>query len=39
MEPYLAIGEILQEKGHQVICAFSEQFRNLAEQQFLQKVG
>lgn len=31
MEPFLAIGEILQEKGHQVICAFPEQFRALAE--------
>jgi sterol 3beta-glucosyltransferase len=32
MEPFLAIGEILKEKGHQVICAFPEQFRNLAEE-------
>jgi sterol 3beta-glucosyltransferase len=31
MEPFLAIGEILQEKGHQVICAFPEQFRDLVE--------
>jgi len=31
MEPFLAIGEMLKEKGHQVICAFPEQFRNLAE--------
>jgi len=31
MEPFLAIGETLKEKGHQVICAFPEQFRNLAE--------
>jgi len=31
MEPFLAIGEILKEKGYQVICAFPEQFRNLAE--------
>ena len=31
MEPFLAIGEILKEKGHQVICAFPEQFRDLAE--------
>ena len=30
MEPFLAIGEILKEKGHHVICAFPEQFRNLA---------
>jgi len=32
MEPFLSIGEILKEKGHQVICAFPEQFRNLAEE-------
>lgn len=31
VEPFLAIGKILKEKGHQVICAFSEQFRNLTE--------
>lgn len=31
MEPFLSIGEILKEKGHQVICAFPEQFRDLAE--------
>ncbi|MEJ2265794.1 MAG: glycosyltransferase [Anaerolineales bacterium] len=31
MEPFIAIGEILKEKGHQVICAFPEQFRDLAE--------
>lgn len=31
MEPFLAIGEILKEKGHQIICLFPEQFRNLAE--------
>jgi sterol 3beta-glucosyltransferase len=35
MEPFLAIGEILQGKGHQVICAFPEQFRNLAENSHL----
>lgn len=29
IEPFLAIGEILKEKGHQVICAFPEQFRHL----------
>jgi len=32
MEPFLSIGEILKEKGHQVICAFPEQFRSLAEE-------
>ena len=31
MEPFLAIGEMLKEKGHQVICAFPEQFSKLAE--------
>ena len=31
MEPFLAIGEIFQEKGHQIICLFPEQFRSLVE--------
>ena len=31
IEPFLAIGKMLKEKGHQVICAFSEQFRELTE--------
>ena len=31
MEPFLALAEILQERGHHVICMFPEQFRNLAE--------
>jgi UDP:flavonoid glycosyltransferase YjiC (YdhE family) len=31
MEPFLAIGELLKERGHQVICAFPGQFRELAE--------
>ena len=31
MEPFLLLGELLKEKGHQVICAFPEQFRDLAE--------
>ena len=30
MEPFLAIGEILHGRGHRVICAFPEQFRDLA---------
>jgi UDP:flavonoid glycosyltransferase YjiC (YdhE family) len=30
MEPFLAIGELLKVKGHHVICAFPEQFRELA---------
>lgn len=36
MEPFLAIGDILKEKGHQVICAFPEQFRELAEDADMQ---
>ena len=36
MEPFLAIGEILKKKGHHVICAFPEQFRNLAEDSSLE---
>lgn len=36
MEPFLAIGEILNERGHQVICAFPEQFRNLAQDSKLE---
>jgi len=31
IEPFLAIGQFLKEKGHQVICTFSEQFRELTE--------
>lgn len=31
IEPFLAIAEILKERGHNVICVFPEQFRNLAE--------
>ena len=31
MEPFLAIGEMLKQKGHEVICLFPEQFRNLVE--------
>jgi len=31
MEPFLAIGELLKERGHQVNCAFPGQFRELAE--------
>ncbi len=31
MEPFLALADILNKKGHQVICAFPEQFRDLAE--------
>jgi sterol 3beta-glucosyltransferase len=39
MEPFLAIGEILKEKGHRVICAFPEQFRALAEESQLEFVS
>jgi sterol 3beta-glucosyltransferase len=35
MEPFLAIGEMLKERGHQIICAFPEQFRHLAEDSHL----
>ena len=31
IEHFLTIGKFLKEKGHQVICAFSEQFRELTE--------
>ena len=31
IEPFLAIAKILKEKGHQVICAFSEKFREVTE--------
>ena len=36
MEPFLAIGELLKEKGHHVICAFPEQFRYLADNSQLE---
>jgi len=36
MEPFLAIGELLKEKGHQVICAFPEQFRRLVNESNLE---
>jgi len=36
IEPFLAVGKILKEKGHQVICAFSEQFRELTESNELE---
>ncbi|PHN05387.1 glycosyltransferase [Flavilitoribacter nigricans] len=32
MEPFLAIGEILLHRGHDVVCLFPEQFRKLAEE-------
>lgn len=36
MEPFLAIGELLKEKGHEVLCSFPEQFRSLAEESNLK---
>lgn len=36
IEPFLATGKILEEKGHHVICAFSEQFRELTESNELE---
>ena len=36
MEPFLAIGELLKEKGHRVICAFPEQFSILAQDSHLE---
>ena len=36
MEPFLAIGELLKKKGHQVICAFPEQFRKLVNESSLE---
>lgn len=31
IEPFLAIGKILKSKGHNVICAFSEKFREVTK--------
>ncbi len=31
MEPFLATAEALKTRGHEVVCAFPEQFQNLAE--------
>ncbi len=31
MEPFIAIGALLKQKGHEVICQFPEQFRKLVE--------
>ncbi len=36
MEPMLAVGQIAQQRGHQVICAFPEQFQRLAEEAGLE---
>ncbi len=32
MEPFLAIGEILKKRGHEIVYQFPEQFRKLAEE-------
>ncbi len=32
IEPFLAIAELLKEKGHEVVGVFPEQFKNLAEE-------
>lgn len=35
IEPFLAVGEILKNKGHEIICAFEDQFESLViESQF-----
>jgi hypothetical protein len=36
IEPFLSTGEILKEKGHQVICVCPEQFRDLAESSYME---
>jgi UDP:flavonoid glycosyltransferase YjiC (YdhE family) len=36
MEPFLAIGELLKANGHHVICAFPEQFKDLAKKSDLE---
>ncbi len=36
VEPFLAIAEILKKQGHQVVCAFPDQFRSLAEESNLK---
>ena len=32
MEPFLAVGELLQARGYEVVCLFPEQFQELAEE-------
>lgn len=39
IEPFLAIAEILQERGHEVTCCFPEQFRELANDSNFKFVG
>ncbi|WP_236978864.1 glycosyltransferase [Membranihabitans maritimus] len=36
MEPFLTIGEILKNKGHQVICVFANQFEDLVRHSGLE---
>ncbi len=31
MEPFLALGQLLKDRGHDILCLFPEQFRTLAE--------
>ena len=33
MESFFAIGQMLTENGHQVTCAFPEQFRSLVDEE------
>jgi UDP:flavonoid glycosyltransferase YjiC (YdhE family) len=39
MEPFLALGDILQKRGEQVTCAFPEQFRELADESGLDFIS
>jgi UDP:flavonoid glycosyltransferase YjiC (YdhE family) len=39
VEPFLAVGELLRKNGHEVICQFPEQFRELAEKSQLEFEG
>lgn len=36
MEPFLALGEFFKNQGHDVICGFPEQFRDLAQETGLE---
>ncbi len=36
MEPFLALGNLLSNQGHDVICAFPEQFRLLAKKSHIK---
>lgn len=38
VEPFLAIAELLKEKGHRTICAFPKQFENLAKESQIEFV-